>query len=264
MSEIEAGGDRLQKALAAAGVASRRAAEELIVAGRVAVNGKVVSELGSRVLPTDTLTVDGKTIDRKPRHTYIVLNKPPGVLSTAKDEHGRRTVLDLVGQKDRVYPVGRLDLDSEGLLLLTNDGDLTFHILHPKHELQREYEVWVDPAPTDEQLDRLRQGVDLAGWVTSPAQVRRRPGGTLSIVIHEGHKRQVRLMCQAVGLRVTRLVRIRLGPLTLGTLKSGEWRPLRPAELAALRQAALGIDVAEPKVAPRPAPALARRPRRKE
>jgi 23S rRNA pseudouridine2605 synthase len=264
MSETQAAGERLQKALAAAGVASRRAAEELIVAGRVTVNGKVVAELGTRVLATDALAVDGKSINRTPRYSYIVLNKPTGVLSTAKDSHGRRTVLDLVSRPDRVYPVGRLDLDSEGLLLLTNDGDLTFHILHPKHELEREYEAWITPPPTDEQLDKLRRGVDLNGWVTSPARIRRRAGGTLGIIIHEGHKRQVRLMCQAVGLRVVRLVRIRLGPLLLGTLKSGESRELRPAELAELRRIALGAGLPDPPPPRQSVGAPARPTRRKE
>jgi 23S rRNA pseudouridine2605 synthase len=264
MTDVAPVGERLQKALAGAGVASRRAAEELIVAGRVTVNGKIVAELGSRVLPADVLAVDGKKVDRAPHYTYIVLNKPTGVLATAKDEHGRRTVLDLVKNPERVYPVGRLDLDTEGLLLLTNDGELTFHISHPKHELAREYEAWVTPAPTDEQIEQLQRGVDLNGWVTSPAEVRRRPGGALSIIIHEGHKRQIRLMCLAVGLRVTRLVRIRLGPLSLGTLKPGESRELRPAELAALRQAALGPTLPVPG---QPAPIStvpARPPRRRE
>jgi 23S rRNA pseudouridine2605 synthase len=263
MSDIQASGERLQKALAAAGVASRRAAEELIVAGRVTVNGRVVDELGSRVQPADALGVDGKAINRNPSYTYVMLNKPLGVLSTAKDSHGRRTVLDLVVHRDRVYPVGRLDLDSEGLLLLTNDGDLTFRILHPKHELEREYEAWVTPAPTDDQLEKLRRGVDLNGWVTSPAQVRRRPGGTLGIIIHEGHKRQVRLMCQAVGLRVIRLVRIRLGPLLLGNLKSGKSRELSPAELADLRRIALGVGTPEAPASRQPVPTPARPIRRK-
>lgn len=240
MTDSQIPGDRLQKALAAAGVASRRAAEGLITAGRVAVNGRVVTELGTRVLTTDRLAVDGASINRAPRYSYVLLNKPVGVLSTARDDHGRKTVIDLIVDQQRIYPVGRLDLDSEGLLLLTNDGDLTFHILHPRHEIQREYEVWVTPDPTDEQVDRLRQGVSIGEWVSGPAQIRRRSGGTLSIIIHEGHKRQIRLMCQTVGLRVSRLVRIRLGPLTLGTLKPGESRELRPAELQELRYAALG------------------------
>jgi 23S rRNA pseudouridine2605 synthase len=237
VSQVEPTGERLQKALAAAGVASRRAAEELIQAGRVAVNGAVVTQLGTKVGPADRISVDGKPVNRRPQHTYVLLNKPVGVLSTAKDEHGRRTVLDLVPASERVYPVGRLDLDSEGLILLTNDGELTFRILHPKHELPREYHVWVSPNPTEAQLDELRAGVTIEGWQTSPARVARRPGGALAITIHEGHKRQIRLMAEAVGLRVTKLVRVRLGPLTLGALRPGEWRPLRPDEVEALRLA---------------------------
>src|SRR5262249_59029331 len=152
----EAAGEGLKKVLAAAGVASRRHAEEMIVAGRIAVNGKVVTQLGTRVGPHDQLAVDGKPIDRAPHHSYVLLNKPAGVLSTARDERGRRTVVDLVPASVRVYPVGRLDLDSEGLLLLTNDGALAFRTLHPRHELPREYLVWVNPPPSDDQLDRLR------------------------------------------------------------------------------------------------------------
>ncbi len=249
MSGVEAAGDRLQKALAAAGVASRRHAEELIAAGRVAVNGAIVTQLGTRVGPSDRISVDGKPISRTPRFTYVILNKPKGYLSTALDDRGRPTVLDLVSTSERVYPVGRLDLDSEGLVLLTNDGELTFRILHPKHELPREYEVWVTPAPTDEQLVRLRSGVEIEGWQTSPARIQRRPGGSFTMTINEGHKRQIRLMCEAVGLHVTRLVRVRLGPLTLGPLASGEWRELRPTELAALRDAAFGASPAAPTAA---------------
>ncbi len=233
--------ERLQKALAAAGIASRRRAEELIVAGRVTVNGKVVTELGTRVGPGDRVAVDGHPIERARPLRYVLLNKPVGVVSTAHDERGRPTVLDLVGVPERIYPVGRLDRDSEGLLLLTNDGDLTYRILHPRHELPREYLVWVTPAPTEAQLDQLRRGVELDGWRTSPAEVRRRSeGGTLSLVIHEGHKRQIRRMAEAVGLWVTRLQRVRLGPLTLGSLQPGEWRELRPEEVAALRRAVGG------------------------
>ncbi len=226
--------ERLQKVLAAAGVASRRQAEELIVGGRVTVNNRIVTQLGTKVGPSDQIAVDGKSVNRSPRHTYVLLYKPLGVLSTAHDERGRPTVLDLVKTSERVYPVGRLDLDSEGLILLTNDGDLTFRLLHPRHEVPREYHVWVSPDPTDEQITRLQRGVEIEGWTTGPAVVRRRPGGILSIVIHEGHKRQIRLMCHAVGLSVLRLVRVRMGPLTLGALKPGEWRELRPEEVASL------------------------------
>ncbi|MGH2459583.1 MAG: pseudouridine synthase [Chloroflexota bacterium] len=238
---MEHEGERLQKALAAAGVASRRHAEELIQAGRVEVNGAVVTRLGTRVGPRDRVAVDGKLVSRVPLFTYIVLNKPVGIVSTARDERGRRTVVDLVKAPVRVYPVGRLDATSEGLILLTNHGDLTFRLLHPRHEVPREYHVWVSPPPTAEQLERLRGGVEIEGWRTGPAEVTRGPGGALRIVIHEGHKRQIRLMCQAVGLNVERLVRVRLGPLELGRLKPGEWRELRPAEVKALFDA-VGLE----------------------
>lgn len=231
-------GERLQKVLAAAGVASRRRAEEMIQAGRVAVNGAVVTQLGTRVGERDRIAVDGKPISRRPSYTYILLNKPLGVLSTARDERGRRTVLDLVKTSARVYPVGRLDATSEGVILLTNHGDLTFRLLHPRHEVPREYHVSVSPPPTTAQLEQLRQGVEIEGWRTGPAEVSRAPGGALRMIIHEGHKHQIRLMCQAVGLTVERLVRVRLGPLTLGHLGPGEWRELRPAEVKALLEAA--------------------------
>jgi 23S rRNA pseudouridine2605 synthase len=230
--------ERLQKALAFAGVASRRQAEQLIAAGRVAVNDRVVTELGTKVGPRDRIAVDGKPIDRVPHLQYILLNKPVAVLSTARDERGRPTVVDLVKSSERVYPVGRLDVDSEGLLLLTNDGELTFRLLHPRHEIPREYHVWVTPAPSEQQLATLQAGVEIDGWRTGPATIRRRPGGALSFVIHEGHKRQIRLMAQAVGLHVTRLVRIRMGPLGLGAIKPGEWRELRAEEVDALRREA--------------------------
>lgn len=230
-------GERLQKVLAAAGVASRRHAEEMILAGRVSINGAVITQLGTRVTPRDRIAVDGKPIARTSRYTYIMLNKPLGVVSTASDERGRRTVVDLVKTATRVYPVGRLDATSEGLILLTNHGELTFRLLHPRHEVPREYFVWVKPEPTTAQLAQLRRGVEIDGWRTGPAEVKRTPAGALRIVIHEGHKRQIRLMCQAVGLNVERLVRVRIGPLTLGNLKPGEWRELRPSEVAGLLDA---------------------------
>lgn len=235
---MEQAGERLQKVLAAAGVASRRRAEELIQAGRVAVNGKVITQLGTRVGPADQIAVDGKLISRQSHHTYIVLNKPVHVLSTARDERGRPTVVDLVKTRERVYPVGRLDAASEGLVLLTNHGELTYRLLHPKHKVPREYHVWVTPTPTEAQLEQLRRGVEIQGWRTGPAEVSRIPGGAIRLIIHEGHKRQIRLMAEAVGLNVERLVRTRIGPLTLGRLKPGEWRELRPAEVEALKRAA--------------------------
>jgi 23S rRNA pseudouridine2605 synthase len=234
MADTGGQGERLQKVLAAVGIASRRRAEELILAGRVAVNGVVVTRLGTRVGPEDRITVDGRPIERTPHYVYFMLNKPPGVLSTARDERGRRTVVDLVRSPVRVYPVGRLDAPSEGLILLTNHGELTHRLLHPRYAVPREYLVWVTPPAQEEQIERLRQGVQIDGWRTSPAEVRRGPSGALRMIIHEGHKRQIRLMCRAVGLTVTRLIRVRLGPLSLGGLRPGAWRELRPDEVAAL------------------------------
>jgi 23S rRNA pseudouridine2605 synthase len=231
-------GERLQKVLAAAGIASRRAAEDLIRAGRVTVNGQAVTELGSRVSPSDRIAVDGSPLNRAPRFRYILFNKPIGLISSAVDELGRRTVLDVVQVPERIYPVGRLDRDSEGLMLLTNDGELTNRLLHPSHEIPREYHVWVSPPPTEDQLEQLRRGVVIEGGLTHPAEVTRRPGGFLSMIIHEGRKRQVRQMAEAVGLRVNRLQRVRMGPLGLGSLRPGEWRDLGPAEVRSLAAAA--------------------------
>jgi 23S rRNA pseudouridine2605 synthase len=259
---IDRSQERLQKALAAAGVASRREAEEMIVAGRIAVNDRVVTELGTKVGPADRICVDGRPIDRAPHHTYVVLNKPVGVLSTARDERGRRTVVDLVKTANRVYPVGRLDLDSEGLILLTNDGELTFRLLHPHHEIPREYQVWITPTPTDEQISELQSGVEIDGWRTGPAIVRHRPGRSLSFIIHEGHKRQIRLMCSALGLHVSKLVRVRMGRLTLGALRPGEWRELRPDEIESLRQdAGLTSDQPSPRAASVARPTISTRSR---
>ncbi|HEX5418260.1 MAG TPA: pseudouridine synthase [Chloroflexota bacterium] len=239
-------GERLQKVLAAAGVASRRAAEEMIRAGRVTVNGKPMTELGVRVLPRDRIAVDGYPLGRTPQFRYILFNKPVGVISSALDELGRQTVLDVVQVPERVYPVGRLDRDSEGLMLLTNDGELTNRLLHPSHEIPREYRVWVSPSPTEAQLEQLRRGVVIEGGLTYPAQVARRPGEALSMIIREGRKRQIRQMAEAVGLRVNRLQRVRMGSLGLGTLRPGEWRDLGPGEVRALAEA-VGLSRGMPK-----------------
>ena len=227
--------ERLQKALARAGVASRRAAEQLIREGRVAVNGQVVRELGTRVDPArDRVTVDGQPLAPPAARHYVLLNKPRGYVSTARDEWGRPTVLDLVPREGRLYPVGRLDADSEGLLLLTDDGDFALRLTHPRYKVPKEYHVLV-PAPVPaEALVRLRAGVELAEGRTAPAEVavlRHEPPGTwLRVVLRQGWKRQVRRMLAAVGLPVARLVRVRVGGLTLGDLPPGAWRALSPAE----------------------------------
>lgn len=239
---------RLQKVLAHAGVASRRAAEALIRAGRVTVNGVVVDRLGVTVNPaTDIVAVDGRPIAPDRPRTYVLIHKPPGYLSTARDERGRPTVMDLLPATvtARVYPVGRLDRDTEGLLLLTDDGELAHRLTHPRFGLEKEYLALVRGRPGLEALRRLREGVLIDGRLTAPAaaavardvRLPRKAGETwLRIVLREGRKRQVRLMCGAVGHPVLRLIRVREGPLVLGDLPPGATRPLTPEELAALRR----------------------------
>lgn len=233
--------ERLQKVLAARGVASRRAAEELIREGRVSVDGRVVLELGTKVdVERATIRVNGRPLGR-PRPVYLLLNKPRGYLTTASDPEGRRTVYDLLDTKERVFPVGRLDMDSEGLLLLTNDGALANRIAHPRYRIDKEYHALVEGTPTPQQLDHLRRGgLPLDGRRTSPAEIgvlERGPEGTwLRVVIHEGRKRQVRRMLEDVGHPVRRLRRVRLGPLTLAGLPAASHRPLTAPELVRLRR----------------------------
>jgi pseudouridine synthase len=234
--------ERLQKTLAHAGVASRRKSEEIIRQGRVAVNGQVVTELGTKVDPErDTITFDGRRIDVAGEYTYIVLHKPAGVITTADDPWGRPSVLDLVDVDTRVYPVGRLDADSEGLVLLTNDGQLTHQLTHPSFEHEKEYHVLVAGRPSKVALERLRTGVRLEDGITAPALVdvlRREEKGTwLRMVLHEGRKRQIRRMADAVGHPVKRLIRVRIGSTRLGNLPPGEWRHLSRREVAQLREA---------------------------
>ncbi len=232
---------RLQRVLAAHGVASRRKAEQLILAGRVTVDGVVVRQLGTKVDPErQEIRVDGKLLRPEPRR-YIMLHKPVGYITTTADEHGRKTVLDLVKVPERVVPVGRLDRDSSGLLLLTNDGDLIYRITHPRYELEKEYEVLVDGFPPPEVEEALRRGVPVDG---RPVQIRRleavrtEPEGTVyRVVIHEGRNRIIRRVFERVGYPVLRLHRVRVGPLWLGNLAPGQWRDLTPEELAALRRA---------------------------
>ncbi len=239
---------RLQKILSGAGVASRRAAERLMAEGRVTVNGETVRELGTRADPDrDEIRVDGRAIKRETRRLYFALNKPRGYVTTRSDPEGRPTVLDLVPKlHDYVYPVGRLDYDSEGLLILTNDGDLAAALTHPSHEVAREYHARVRGVPDARAISHLARGIVLDGRKTAPAEVlllasglgQHADQGLLSITLHEGRTRQVRRMCEAVGHPVMRLRRVRLGPLTAPDLKPGMCRPLTAAELAALRRAA--------------------------
>jgi 23S rRNA pseudouridine2605 synthase len=236
------GGERLQKVLARAGVGSRRVCDELVAAGRVTVNG-ATAEVGQRVDPQhDAVTVDGVPVPVAPDLVYYLLNKPPGVVTTASDPEGRRTVLDLVPGSPRVFPVGRLDYDTEGLLLLTNDGQLAHLLAHPSHGVAKEYLAEVEGTPEPGALRRLREGVELDDGRTSPAVVGQVAPGALRIVIHEGRNRQVRRMLEAVGHPVRRLVRTRIGSVTDTALRPGRWRLLRTEEVRALYAAAAGAD----------------------
>jgi pseudouridine synthase len=235
--------DRLQKVLAHAGIASRRACERLIVEGRVSVNGSVVTELGTKVDPArDAIRVDGKRVGQAPRHkTYLALNKPRGFVTTLSDPEQRPTVKDLLrGVRARVYPVGRLDYDSEGLLILTDDGDLSRDLMHPSSGVVKTYLAKVRGEPAPEALRRLERGVRIEGRPTLPAGVRlvrRGENPWVEIRIVEGRNRQVRKMLEAVGHPVMRLRRVGYGPLTLGKLPSGGVRPLTSGEIEALRRA---------------------------
>lgn len=230
------GGERLQKVLAATGWGSRRTCEELIAEGRVTVNGEV-APLGRRVDPEhDLIEVDGAPAGVKPGLVYYLLNKPTGAVTTAKDTHGRRTVVELVPTEPRVFPVGRLDVDTEGLLLLTNDGDLAHRITHPSHGVDKEYLVHVRGRVTPGELRRLREGVDLDDGITAPAEASQPSPGVLRLTIHEGRNRQVRRMCDAIGHPVMRLVRTRIGPITDRTLRPGDYRELSTGERRALAE----------------------------
>ncbi len=229
---------RLQKVMADRGVASRRAAEEMISEGRVRVDGDLVTTLGTRVAEDARIEVDGRPVAAPSAHRYVLLNKPVGVVSTAHDEHGRRTVVDHISARERLYPVGRLDTDSEGLLLLTNDGSWAERVLHPRYGHEREYDVAVEGDLTDEALARLKRGIPLEEGVARAVRIavrsRSRGRSRLSLVLLTGWKRQVRRMCFAVGLKVTRLVRVRMGPLELGRLHPGEFRDLTKREIDAM------------------------------
>jgi pseudouridine synthase len=256
--------ERLQKILSRAGVASRRASEQLIVEGRVTVNGVTVRELGSKADPErDDVRVDGRRVRAAPARRYILLNKPRGYVTTRVDPQKRPTVLDLVASQDYLYPVGRLDFDSEGLLILTNDGDLAARLMHPRHGVMRVYEARVLGVPDDRAIQRLSRGIVLDGRRTAPAEVRllsrphSRRGGphppaqedralerrlsgrvtsVLEIGLREGRNRQVRRMCEAIGHPVEHLKRVAIGPIRDAKLKPGRWRELTAAELTVLKK----------------------------
>lgn len=228
--------ERVQKVMARVGVGSRRVSEGLIEEGRVTVNGEVVV-LGARIGPGDELAVDGVVYSTRPDVVIYLLNKPAGVVTTASDPQGRPTVVELVPPTPRVVPVGRLDLDTEGLLLLTNDGDLTHRLTHPSFGVEKEYLAEVAGSPSRQAVRRLREGVELDDGPTAPAKVSLVEPNALRITIHEGRNRQVRRMCEAVGLPVRRLVRTRIGPITDARLRPGQSRPLSGDEVLAVQRA---------------------------
>jgi 23S rRNA pseudouridine2605 synthase len=236
------GRERAQKVLARAGFGSRRACEELIADGRVTIDG-AVAILGDRVDPAhQALAVDGVPVPTRPGLVYYLLNKPTGVVTTASDPQGRRTVVELVPATPRVFPVGRLDFDSEGLLLLTNDGDLTQRLTHPRYGVEKAYLAEVEGVPSPAALRRLREGIELDDGPTAPARAHvvqaRGATSAIEVVIHEGRNRQVRRMCDAIGHPVVRLVRIRIGSLRDPDLAPGAWRPLDLGEVRSLYTAA--------------------------
>ena len=261
---------RLQKILSAAGVASRRTAETLITQGRVRVNGTVVTELGTKADPaTDEIKVDERRLP-KPKHThYILLNKPRGYITSRSDPQHRPTVIELLargGVSDYIYPVGRLDYDSEGLLILTSDGDLAARLTHPRHGVAREYEVRLRGVPDNHALERLARGVTVDGRRTADAEVYLRrvyesesgPQGILSLIIHEGRNRQVRKMCDSIGHPVVQLRRVRIGPIADDRLKPGMFRALTPSEINALKK---GVPAAAKSKSPSGPATRERRPR---
>lgn len=232
--------ERLQKYIARCGAASRRKAEEMILAGRVKVNKTVVTELGIKVdEDNDKVFLDGTRLMPEKKHYYVMLNKPKGYIATASDERGRNTVTELVADLDaRLYPVGRLDYLSEGLLFLTNDGDFAYKMTHPKQHVLKKYQVVVMGIPEQEDIIKLRNGVDIGGYVTAPARVElaktEERTAQLNFTIFEGKNRQIRKMCEAVGLSVLRLKRVNIGGVALGNLPLGKWRHLTEAELLKL------------------------------
>lgn len=229
--------ERLQKVMAEYGVASRRKCEELIAEGKVKVNGRLITEPGCKIdKEEDIVEVMGKPLKKQEARLYILLNKPTGYITSARDQFGRPTVLDLLkGISTRVFPIGRLDYDTDGLLLLTNDGELTFRITHPKHNIDKTYRAAVRGRVDDKDMETFRKGIKIEDYVTSPARLEilgeSKGNSIVEITIHEGKNRQVRKMCSAIGHEVISLTRIRIGEIGLGTLKTGQWRFLTEAEV---------------------------------
>ena len=230
--------ERLQKLIAKAGICSRREAENLISAGRVTVDGKIIKELGAKADLNQKIRVDGKILHFNTEKIYILLNKPRGYVTTAHDERGRKTILDLIDIPERIYPVGRLDLNSEGLILLTNDGDLTNLLIHPRFKIEKTYLVKISGEITEEKLDKFRAGIELDDGLTAPAEIYLVDENFVEITIHEGKNRQIRRMFAAIGCDVKKLRRTRFANLTLDGLKVGKYRFLTAAEINSLKKLA--------------------------
>lgn len=234
--------ERLQKVMSEFGVASRRKCEEMIAAGKVKVNGRLITEQGCKVdVEKDIIEVDGKILKNLDDKLYIILNKPVGYITSVKDQFGRPTVLDLLkGLSIRVFPIGRLDYDTEGLIILTNDGDLTFRITHPKHNINKTYRAMVCGEISKYDIMNFSRGIAIDDYITAPAKLEivkySKEKSIIDITIHEGKNRQVRKMCSAVGHDVIRLKRIRIGEIGLGNLKIGEWRYLSDLEIKYLKE----------------------------
>lgn len=230
---------RLQKFLAISGVASRRKAEELIALGRVEIDGRIAAVPGVKVDENSIVMVDGKIVTVEDEKVYIMLNKPEGYISSAKDQFSRKTALDLVqGVKQRIYPVGRLDYDTSGLLLLTNDGDFTYKLTHPKHDVKKVYIAELDGIPDEADIKRFSEGLEIDGYATSRAELtiigNEKHTSAARIILHEGRNRQIKKMCTAIGHPVLKLKRVMIGGLQLGDLAEGEWRRLDDCEISNL------------------------------
>ncbi|MCX7904103.1 MAG: rRNA pseudouridine synthase [Caloramator sp.] len=227
--------ERIQKYIARCGIASRRKAEELIRQGKVKVNGELIKDIILINPERDIVEVNGKVIKPEERKVYIMLNKPVGYVTTVKDEKGRRTVLDLIDVKERIYPVGRLDYDTSGLLILTNDGDFAYKLMHPSKEVDKVYIAEVEGIPTEKELDMFRNGLKIEDYITSKAEIEilkiKDKNAIVKIVIHEGRNRQVRKMCEKIGHKVIKLKRVQIGKIKLGSLEIGKWRYLKKEEI---------------------------------
>ena len=233
--------ERLQKFLANQGICSRRKAEEYILEGKVKVNGVIVTELGTKINPEiDIVEFDGKQVASQTKKVYILLNKPIGYVTTVKDQFHRDTVMDLIKIKEKIVPVGRLDMFTSGALILSNDGDFVYQVTHPKHEISKTYNVTVRGTITEEEIQKLREGVDIGEYITKPAQVRilkiepEKQASRIEITIHEGKNRQVRKMCEAVGRKVLALHRSKIGKIGVKDLELGKWRFLQKREVQEL------------------------------